>query len=279
MTIVQVLSQARDRLKNQSISDAALESEVLLRHALKIDRVALYLEMRQELTAREETIFQRLVERRLNGEPLAYITGEREFFGLDYYVNHNVLIPRPETEIMVARALALAENSKIETIADIGTGCGEIAITLALKLDRVRVYATDISVRALEVAVANARRHGVLHKTQFLNGDLLAALPEACDLIAANLPYVKETEITGSIEAEPRLALDGGRDGLKLIKRLCLTAHSRLKNQGHLLLEIGRGQGAEVKKHLEMLYPSAKIEIIPDLAGIDRVVSLALPAR
>lgn len=273
MTVAQALSRARGRLKSHFIVDAALEGEVLLRYALKMDRVELHLNIQRKLTAKEETIFQGLVERRLDGEPLAYITGQREFFGLDYHINHNVLIPRPETEILVAKALALAENSNIETIADIGTGCGVIAITLALKLAKAKIYATDISASALEAAAANARRHRVAGRVQFLSGDLLEPLPEACDLIVANLPYVREKEITGPAEAEPRLALDGGPDGLKLIKRLCHTVPAKLKNQGYLLLEIGRGQGPAVTKYLRMLYPSAKIEITPDLAGIDRVVS------
>lgn len=273
MTAAQALTRARDRLKSHLIVDAALECEVLLRYALKIDRVELHLNIQRELTAKEETIFQQLVERRLDGEPLAYITGQREFFGLDYCVNHNVLIPRPETEILVEKALTLAENNNIETIADIGTGCGVIAITLALKLAKVKIYATDISASALEAAAANARRHQVTGRVQFLSGDLLEPLPEACDLIVANLPYVREKEITGPIEAEPRLALDGGPGGLTLIKRLCYTVPVKLKNQGYLLLEIGQGQGPVVKEYLRVLYSSAKIKITPDLAGIDRVVS------
>ena len=151
--------------------------------------------------------------------PAAYITGHREFYGLDFAVNSSVLVPRPETELLVEKALELARERSLSTIADIGTGCGAIAVSLAVNLPQTRIYATDISAPALEVALSNCRKHGVTDRVTLLEGDMLAPLPEPVDLIVANLPYVREPEMTGvnTLGFEPPLALNGGPDGLDKI--------------------------------------------------------------
>ncbi len=276
MTLKQALSQAKRVLAANNIEDASLEGELLLRHVLKISRVQLYLDLDQELTSQQETDFWDTISRRLSGEPTAYITGHREFYGLDFYINSNALIPRPESELLVEKVLHLAQHHSISTIADVGTGCGAIAISLALNLPQVKIYATDISAPALEVAAMNCQRHRVAQRIQLLPGDMLEPLPEPVDLIVTNLPYVKYSELHPSADFEPVLALNGGSDGLEKIRQLCRQVSNKLHPEGYLLLEMGQGQSEAVTTLLHSLFPQAEIEVTPDLSGIDRVVSLTL---
>lgn len=278
MTLKQVLHRAREVLATNSIEDASLEGEILLRHALNVDRVRLYSERDHELSAEQEKGFWHLIQRRLNGEPAAYIIRHREFYGLDFYIDRRVLIPRPETELLVEKALELAQTRTIAAIADIGTGCGAIAISLALNLPRIKIYASDVSADALEVARINCQKHGVVDRIQLLHGDMLEPLPEPVDLITANLPYVTKGEISrsGLADFEPRIALDGGADGLDKIRQLCQQVADKLSRRGCMLLEIGQGQGRVVTSLMQRCFPSASVEIIPDLQGIERIVSLCL---
>ena len=279
MTLKQVLSQAREMLVANNIEDASLESELLLRHTLNINRVQLYQDLDHELSPEQEPTFWNLIKRRLSHEPTAYIIGHREFYGLDFYVNPHVLIPRPESELLVEMALSLAQNHRVTTIADIGTGCGAIAINLALHSSQTKIYATDISASALKVALINCKKHGVVNRICLLQGDMLDPLTKPVDLIVANLPYVKKAELlrTSQAESEPLLALNGGPDGLQKIHRLCRQVENKLHPTGYLFLEIGQGQGRAVTTLLHSLFPYAKIEVVPDLGGTERVVSLHLP--
>ena len=276
MIVREALSQARQALATQGIEDAGLEAEILLRQALKLSRIQLYLQFDNELGAEETEEFSRLTRRRLDGEPAAYITGQREFYGLDFSVTPDVLIPRPETELLVEAALEFARKRSVGTIADIGTGSGAVAISLALNLPEARIYATDISPSALEVARANCRKHGVTDKVILLHGDLLDPVPAPVDLIVANLPYVREGDLAlvNTQPFEPSLALDGGIDGLHVILRLGARVSDKPCPRGALLLEIGQGQGEAVTGFFRRLFPTAVIELIPDLNGIDRVMSL-----
>ncbi len=275
MTLKKALSHARGILAEHDIEDAPLEAELLLRHALKIDRTQLYLDLDRELSPQPEEIFWQLVERRLGGEPTAYITGRREFYGLDFYVDPHTLIPRPESELLMETALKLDKDHPLSTIADIGTGCGAIAISLALELPGVKIYATDISAAALEVASINCQKHGVADRVHLLQGDMLEPLPELVDLIIANLPYVRQAELAPT-SFEPLIALDGGADGTESIAKLCRQAQSKLSARGNLLLEIGQGQGVVVTTLLHGLFPNGEIEVVPDLGSIERMVSLNL---
>jgi release factor glutamine methyltransferase len=278
LTLKQALSRARDILAKNGIEDAPLECELLLRHVLNLSRAQLYLDLDHELRHKQEEAFWHLIKRRLDGEPTAYITGHREFYGLSFYVDRRVLIPRPESELLVETALGLAQNYPLFTIAEVGTGSGAIAISLALSLPEAKIYATDISAAALEVALVNCQKHGVVDRVHLLRGNMLAPLPEPVDLIIANLPYVKQSELArmNSARFEPRLALDGGSDGIERIRQLCRRLGSKLRPSGFLLLEIGEGQGRAVTTLLHGLFPSGKIEVMPDLSGIERVVSLSL---
>lgn len=275
MKLKAALSRARGILAQNAIEDAPLEAELLLRHVLKINRTQLYLDLEQELSPEDEKAFGRLVERRLSGEPTAYITGRREFYGLEFYVNPHTLIPRPESELLVETALRLAQSQPISTIADIGTGCGAIALSLALELPRARIYATDISPAALEVALVNCQRHGVADRIRLIQGDMLEPVPEPIDLIVANLPYVKESELTPE-NFEPLLALDGGAEGTERIARLCHQTATKLSGGGSLLLEIGQGQSGTITALLNSLFPNGVVEVFRDFSGIERVISLSL---
>jgi release factor glutamine methyltransferase len=278
VNLKQALSYARGVLEEHNIEDAPLEGEVLLRHVLGISRSRLFSDLDDELNPVLEENLNHLIERRCYGEPSAYITGHREFFGLGFCVDRRVLIPRPESELIVEKAIAIAREGSIATVADIGTGCGAIAVSLAVNLPAVSIYATDISAEALEVARVNCLKHNVLDRIRLLQGDMLEPLPGAVDLIIANLPYVSESELRRdtSLSYEPALALNGGRDGMEKIENLCRQAAAKLYPAGCLLLEIGKGQGKVVVSLLREMFPSARIEVSPDFGGIERVVSLCL---
>ncbi|HUV43997.1 MAG TPA: peptide chain release factor N(5)-glutamine methyltransferase [Dehalococcoidales bacterium] len=279
MNVKEVLDDARKVLTDSNIEDAPLEAEVLLRDTLKKDRVGLYLALDDELSTEQQNAFRDRLARRLDDEPTAYIIGHREFYGRDFLVDASVLVPRPETELLVEKALEIVRKRRLSVIAEVGTGCGAVAISLALELPHVRVYATDISASALEVARVNSRKHGVSDRVHLLNCDLLGALPEPVEMVVANLPYVRETDLprSGPVSREPRLALDGGTDGLDKIRRLCSQAKAVPGSGGHLLLEVGEGQAGAVSVFLHGLFPPALVEVTPDLSGIDRVVSMMLP--
>lgn len=270
----QALQQAREALTTNHIEDAALEGEILLRHVLDIDRAALFAHLDTEITPIQIDTLNQLVKRRCQGEPSAYITGHKEFFGLDFVVNQNVLIPRPETELLVEKAVELCQQHSLATAVDIGTGSGAIAVSLAVNLPGMALYASDVSAKALKTAALNAARHNAAGRITFLEGNLLEPLPAAVDIIVSNLPYVKKADLNAGYE--PVLALDGGEDGLDLIRILCRQAGKKLKNHGYLLLEIGQGQGKAVKDMFVKRFPASSVEIFPDLTGIERVVCICL---
>ena len=278
MNLRQALADARNILADSNIEDASLEGEILLRHVMGVNRSQLYSDLDFVLSSEHEKTLNLSLERRCQGEPTAYITGHREFYGLDFRVDRNVLIPRPESELLVELAVRLVRRQAVSSIADIGTGCGVIAISLAMNLPQVTIYATDISPPALEVARSNCRRHGVADRVVLLQGDLLEPLTGPVDMIVANLPYVREDDLprSGPLGFEPALALIGGKDGLDKIKSLCRQAGEKLNKGGCLLLEIGEGQAKAVFAILREVYPAATIEVHKDLAGFERVVSLYL---
>ena len=275
-TLKEALNQARVSLQTRNIEDASFESELLLRHTLKITRAQLYANPDRILTREEETTFWVFVKRRLNLEPLAYIARSREFYGLSFYVDHRVLIPRPETELLVEETIKSAQNYPSLTIADIGTGAGAIAISLALNLPQAKIYATDISKPALEVARINAERHKVSHRIELLEGNLLEPLPGPFDLVVANLPYVTGQELAKTEELgwEPQVALYGGQDGLDKIRELLNQLEKKNAPKGSVFLEVGLGQAKTVTRLFKHYCPEACIEALPDLGGITRVITL-----
>ena len=277
MTLRQALQRASEILDSHHIESASLTAEVLLRHVLGISRVRLFQDSDTEITSEQYARFAILVERHIQGEPVAYLTGRKEFYGLDFHVDRSVLIPRPETEFLVEKALEIAGGKNKFTIADIGTGSGAIAITLAINLPGVVIYAVDISAQAIMTARENAVRHLVEARIRFIQGDLLQSLPEPVDLIIANLPYVRQADLAEpSIKYEPRTALDGGPDGLDVIRRFIPQISSKIKTGGTVLMEIGMGQSEPVVALLRMQYPQAKLDLFKDFNGIERVVRMKL---
>lgn len=277
MLVREVLVQAAAQLREQGVETPRLDADLLLAHVLGVNRAALFTWPERRLTPKELTLFRDLVARRAAREPLAYIVGHREFFGLDFSVNPHVLIPRPETELLVEHALRLARQFDTPPcIADVGAGSGAIVVALAVHLPQATLYALDDSSEALALTAENARRHGVAGRIHCLHSDLLASLPVPVDLITANLPYVATGEWEGLAPEirhfEPRSALDGGPDGLDLIRRLLATAAPHLQPGGAILLEIGASQGVAVTALARQCFPQADVQLYQDYAGLDRLL-------
>lgn len=281
------LTQAIRVLRTAGVDSPRLDAEILLAHCLDdsgaSDRSYLLAHPDLPLTPTQIARYTQLVQRRVAREPLAYLTGRRWFFGLDLLVTPAVLIPRPETELLVTQALDWLASSRPEgaTIIDVGAGSGAIAIAIAAHTQpTVRIFASDLSPAALAVAQANARRH-CPDRITFLSGDLLAPLTEPVDLILANLPYVAEAERSALMpevrDHEPPAALFGGDDGLRQIERLLAQAPDHLRPHGALLLEIGASQGEAARQIARRHFPPAAIAILPDLAGHDRLLVVQTP--
>jgi release factor glutamine methyltransferase len=229
--------------------------------------------------------YRTLVSRRSEREPVAYIVGHKEFFGLDFTVTPSVLIPRPETELLVETALDIAEAISCPslTVADVGTGSGVVAVTLARHLPRAQVVATDISSNALGVARQNAMRHHVADRVFCVQGNLLAPVCGPFHLIVANPPYLRQAELAAAPPEvgrwEPPSALNGGTDGLKVIRRLLQVSPGLLHGGGALLVEIGAEQGAEVLSLARGHFPRGDVDVAKDLANRDRLLVVRLFAK
>ena len=288
-TITAAVASAAQRLVRAGCDTPQLDAEVLLAYTLQEERSRLYLKPEARLDQAQLVTFSRLIARREKREPVAYIVGHKAFFALDFLVNRHVLVPRPETELLVETALELmndqtgpraaeADGDMRRVIADVGTGSGCIAIALARHITSATVFASDISVQALKLARRNAGRLGVSSNIRFMVGDLLTPYGVALDLIVSNPPYVSQVELESPGTApeiglyEPSLALDGGLNGLDIIRRVLSQAKKRLKSNGSLLVEIGSDQGQSIIELGRIHFPQASIEIKQDLAGLDRLL-------
>lgn len=279
LTIRELLNWATKHLQENGNESPRLDAEVLLAHVLGQDRVYLYREVDRQPDKRYVQQYRLMVERRFDGEPVAYLTGYKEFMGLNFKVGSHVLIPRPDTELMVEYAMAVLSGWPGRTIVvDVGTGSGAVAISLAHHVSEVAVHAVDISTQALQIARANAQWYGV--NVHFYHGDLLSPLadiisPGSAVVVCANLPYIPSEEIPNLLrdvrEYEPLLALDGGCDGLDYYRRLVPQTYSLLAPGGHLLMEIAPDQGNWA---LELVpSPLWHSRILRDLAGRPRLVA------
>jgi release factor glutamine methyltransferase len=281
--------QANDHESRQDSASriARLDTQVLLSHVLNVDRSVLFAYPERQLSPQQEQQFLTLIERRKHDEPVAYLVGHQEFYGRDFVVDKRVLIPRPETELLVEVALRacrdMLDGARTPVVADIGTGSGAIPITLALEEPRLPyLYGTDISTDALEVAFLNCRRHHVEERVHLLQGDLLSPLPEPVDVITANLPYVgtKEMDVLEPDvrDYEPHLALFSGPNGLDLLRRFFREAQqpNKLKNGAVMVLEIGYNQREPLTHVLHELWPQAQVKFIKDYAGWDRVLQVTV---
>jgi release factor glutamine methyltransferase len=277
------IAAARERLVRAGLSaaDAALDAEVLARHVLGWDRARLIVSARQPPPETFPAAYDAAVSRRAAREPVALITGHREFWGLDFEVTQDVLIPRPETELVVQQALERLPAGSRGPIVDVGTGSGCIAIALAHERPFLHVTAIDLSAEALAVAARNSVRHDTSGRVHLVRGGLLDAVRGPVDLIVSNPPYVSPADAPGLqpevVAHEPHAALFADEEGLGVLRRLCESAASRLSADGSLIVEFGAGQEERLA---EIAHASGWIiETVPDLAGIPRVAVMRRSRR
>lgn len=280
-SVVVALKAATQRLTAAGCDTPQLDAEVLLAFTLNQSRTWLLTYPEFSLNNQQQEQFLSLVKRRGQREPVAYIVGQKAFFGLDFLVTPDVLIPRPDTELLVETALEIASGWAADispTIADVGTGSGCIAVSLAKNLARANLTAIDISLQALQVAKKNAVAHRVSNRIKFLQGDLLTPLLQPVDMIVSNPPYVSQPELQANdmmpdvVRYEPNLALDGGESGLDLVDQLLTQATDKLNPGGSMLVEIGYLQGQAVTELAQTHFPFAEVAIKQDLAGLDRLL-------
>jgi release factor glutamine methyltransferase len=284
-TISQAIAEGASKLHAAGIQQERRTAGLLLCHAIGIDRTHLLTKSEEQIDDVKYKAYLGLVERRAAGEPVQYLTGHQEFYGLDFFVSPDVLIPRPETELLVEQALKIVDTQGLKRplIVDVGTGSGCIAITLAVNLLNARLIAIDASDRALIIGLNNAAKHQVIDRIEFLEGDLLKplvnrGLEASVDLIVSNPPYVDE-DLKSSIQREvrdwePHGALFGGVNGIEFYRRLVSECPEYLKSGGHLLFEIGCGQLEAIEGMLAGS-PSLKlVEVTNDLQGIPRTLTM-----
>jgi release factor glutamine methyltransferase len=277
-TIQALLAWTTDFLAKKGIENPRADAQILLAHVLGCKKIDLVVRYDEQPSEADRARFRELIQRRVAGWPVAYLVGSRDFYLLSFDVSPAVLIPRPDTETLVLEALAFLKPLAAPSVLDIGTGSGCIAVSLAHQKKDARVVATDISPDALEAARRNAARHGVAERITFLQGDLFAPLPPGStfDLVVSNPPYIAAHEFAGLApdvrDHEPRVALDGGPDGLAFYRRIAAGVGNVLKPGGRLLLEIGYTQEADVRA---ILGERAELEVGPtlkDMAGHPRVI-------
>ena len=278
VSIESAIQEGAEILREGAVNEARREAGSLLAHVLDRDRSFVIAHAGDSLADDQYQNFRRLISRRARGEPLQYITGHREFFKLDFEVSPEVLIPRPETELIVETALELCKDDPAPVIADIGTGSGCIAISVLHELRAAVAVATDISLAALRVAQRNAERHRVHRRLTLIESDCFAAVyvTKPFSLIASNPPYVSDDElehVPREVGFEPRAALAGGADGLSVIKRLLNEARPFIRSKGYLVFEIGFGQSEAVEKLIDRRIWKL-LNIRKDLRGIPRTFVL-----
>ena len=282
MSVRELLSQITQLLSDNQTPDPQIESEVLLRHVLGMERAEFFAALAEQLSSGQCEQVRQLAQRRLDGEPLAYITGHREFYGLDFVVNPHVLIPRQETELLVECVLehcSRPQATKDLRIADIGTGSGAIAIAIAANLAHAQLFATDCDPNALAVADINRRKHNLEHRIHLSQGDLLNALDASVDVIVSNPPYIRTAEIprlAPEVRREPVLALDGGPDGLEVIRRLFRQAPAFIRDGGRMFIEIAPEQLEAVLQLGREEFSSAEVSFRRDMLGLPRVVIVSV---
>jgi release factor glutamine methyltransferase len=273
------------RLTRAGIDDAALEAEVLLRCALDVDRAAFLAMQREPVPGSAVTNFEGLLARREGREPLAYITGHREFYGMDFAITPAVLVPRQETELLVDLAIKQLQDNKTPGVLDVGTGSGCVALAIAAHAPNADVHAVDLSEDALAVAGRNREAHGLTNRVTFHPGDLLSPFigtPARWHLIVSNPPYIPSPVLVTlgpEVRAEPRMALDGGPDGLDPTRELMRQAADLLADGGRMLIEIFSDAAPEAARLAHGAFPDTPVTIHNDLLGLQRVLEIGPVAR
>ena len=274
MTVLEVLKLASDHIGKHAPGSPRLDAEVLLAQALGLRRLDLYLRFDHQLTEAELAKYRDLVAKRAKGEPVAYLVGHKEFMGLDFVVTPAVLIPNPDTEVLVQRAVEIAREAvRPLRVADVGTGSGCIAIAIAHYAPNVQVVASDVAPDALEVAARNVAAHGMADRVQLVCGDLMAPFTGSFDLVCANLPYVAAgSRLAPEVVAQPARALYAGEDGSALVKRLLAEAPARLNAGGRALAELDPSIAAFAVDVANQNFTGHRIHL--DLAGHQRVLEV-----
>jgi release factor glutamine methyltransferase len=281
VTIAEAIQKAAEILSAHNVPDHGMDAELLLRHALGKDRAWLLVHLQDRIDDEGLRTFEQSVERRKLREPLQYIIGIQEFWGIPLTVTPDVLIPRPETEFVVEAALKAVHGINTPFIVDLCTGSGCIAISLAKELPKARVFATDRSDRALHIAQENARQTGVADRIRFLEGDLFVPLEEMdlrgrIDCVVTNPPYVRSGDLTTLQpevrDFEPAMALVAGPEGTEIAERIIQQAPEYLKQGSLLIMEMGLGQTAALRTIVGDTHKFGRVEIVKDLAGIERVI-------
>lgn len=276
-TFGRLLQWTTNFLKEKQADSPRLDAEVLLAHVVGCQRIGLYTRFEEVASDDVRAKYKQLVKQRVDGCPVAYLVGYKEFYNLKFIVSPAVLIPRPETELLVMEAIRLAKPHTKPRILDVGTGSGAIALTLAKHLPHAEIIACDISPEALAIAQKNAELLGVSNRVQFVQSDLLAGIPaQQFDFIVSNPPYIA-TKVVSELPVnvrnyEPKLALDGGPLGTEVIARLASAGKPFLKPAGYLLMEIGYDQGKTVPALLEAEGGYQAVTVLPDPAGLPRLV-------
>ncbi|MGQ9609494.1 MAG: peptide chain release factor N(5)-glutamine methyltransferase [bacterium] len=274
-SIGSILTWATKTLKDEGIENPQLDAEVILAHVLKIERISLYLDLRKLLEEALELKYKSLIEERLKHKPISYIIGHKEFMSLDFKVNQNVLIPRPETEILVETICKMGISGSM--VLELGTGSGAIAVSLAKYNQDWQVVATDISFQALLVAYENAKVHNVSKRVRFIQTNLFDGLSKSklYDWVVSNPPYIPTSDLdtlpNDIRNYEPIIALDGGRDGLDIIKKILIHSPEVLKANGYLAIEIGCGQSKKIIDFAKALGTYSDCFTVNDYSGIPRV--------
>lgn len=275
MKIQEMIKEANKKLKENKIEDASFIARILLQFVLKMDRTEIILKQAQEIEEKRIQEYRKVIQEIVEGKPLQYVTKKQEFYGLNFYVDENVLIPQPDTEILVEEALTIAKGKENPKLLDICTGSGAIGIALAANLEKAEITMSDISTNALEVAKKNAKENEVSEKVKLVQSNLFEKIEDNYFMIVSNPPYI-ETEViktlSKQVQKEPILALDGGKDGLYFYRKLIEEAPKHLQQGGYLCMEIGYNQKEEVLKLIQENGNYTHSYSKKDLSGNDRII-------
>ena len=276
MTLKELLNQGTIMLKNEEIDGTKNKARAILQHTLKMSREHLIIYDSKEVTVNDRDEYVKNIKRLISGEPLQYITGMQEFMKLNFLVTKDVLIPQPDTEILTEEVILIANGLENPTVLDLCTGSGAIAISIAKNIPNVKIYATDISKKALEVARQNAKLNGVLNNIEFIESNLFDKLKNnRFDIIVSNPPYIPTNEIKTlpkDVKQEPVIALDGGKDGLDFYRKIYKNGYNYLNRQGYLCVEIGYNQKRDVLKIIDEQKRYVETYCKKDLCQNDRVI-------
>lgn len=271
MNIEEVLQKATIKLKDNNIEEARSKARRLLAFTLEMSKEQIIMHNKEELTIEQENSYNEYVARIIIGEPIQYIIGKQEFMGIDFKVNPSVLIPQPDTEILVERTIEILKHLKEPKVLDLCTGSGAIAVSIAKYVPNSIIFASDISKQALEIARQNDNEN----KVNFVHSNLFENIDGEFNVIVSNPPYIKTSEIqrlSKEVQNEPLLALDGGQDGLLFYREIIKQAHKYLEEQGYLCIEIGEDQKEQVITLINNCSYYKNIQAFKDLSGHDRVI-------